>query len=129
MAMGRWISGERTVYVDLGQVGFLRPAPADAFMQAANLGVIWRNALSRGATRLIANGMVTTNQDPSRFFGTRFAPHQCGGRLPLGGYRNLGVSQRCRPKIRSYCCRSSRNTVTLRLVSSRSSVSWPPAPA
>src|SRR5665811_2177973 len=63
MAMRRWISGEPTVYVDLDQVGFLRPAPSDASLQAANLGVIWRNALSRGAHRLIANGMVATNED------------------------------------------------------------------
>ncbi len=63
MAMRRWVSGERTVYVDLDQVGFLRPAPSDASLQAANLGVIWRNALSRGAHRLIANGMVPTNED------------------------------------------------------------------
>jgi broad-specificity NMP kinase len=65
MAMRRWASGERTVYVDLDQVGFLRPAPSDASLQAANLGVIWRNALSRGANRLIANSMVTTNEDLS----------------------------------------------------------------
>jgi len=63
MAMREWISGERTVYVDLDQVGFLRPEPSDASLQAANLGVIWRNALSRGANRLIANGMVTTNEN------------------------------------------------------------------
>jgi predicted kinase len=63
MAMRRWVSGERTVYVDLDQVAFLRPAPSDASLQGANLGVIWRNALSRGANRLIANGMVTTNED------------------------------------------------------------------
>jgi hypothetical protein len=63
MAMRRWISGERTVYVDLDQVGFLRPEPSDASLQAANLGVIWRNALSRGGRWLIANGMVTTNED------------------------------------------------------------------
>jgi len=63
MAMRRWVSGERTVYVDLDQVGFLRPAPSDASLRAANLAVIWRNALSRGAHRLIANGMVTANAD------------------------------------------------------------------
>jgi hypothetical protein len=63
MAMRRWVSGERTAYVDLDQVGFLRPVPSDASLQAANLGVIWRNALSRGAGQLIANGMVTTSED------------------------------------------------------------------
>ena len=63
MAMRRWASGERTVYVDLDQVGFLRPAPLDSSLQGANLGVIWRNALARGANHLIANGMVTTNED------------------------------------------------------------------
>ena len=62
LAMRRWASGERTAYVDLDQVGFLRPAPSDASLQAANLGVIWRNALSRGANRLIANGLVPTNE-------------------------------------------------------------------
>ena len=63
LAMRRWISGERTVYVDLDQVGFLRPALPDASLQAANLGMIWRNALARGTSRLIANGMVTTHED------------------------------------------------------------------
>ena len=63
MAMRRWVSGERTAYVDLDQLGFLRPAPSDASLQGANLGVIWRNALARGANRLIANGMVTTHED------------------------------------------------------------------
>ena len=63
MAMRRWVSGESTVYVDLDQLGFLRPAPSDASLQGANLGVIWRNALARGANRLIANGMVTTHED------------------------------------------------------------------
>jgi len=63
LAMRRWVGGERTAYVDLDQVGFLRPAPPDASLQAANLGVIWRNALSRGANRLVANGMVTTSED------------------------------------------------------------------
>jgi hypothetical protein len=57
MAMSRWVSGEPTVYVDLDQVGFLRPAPSDASLQAANLGVIWRNALSRGANvRMTCSG-------------------------------------------------------------------------
>jgi len=63
MAMRRWVNGERTVYVDLDQVGFLRPALLDVSLQAANLAVIWRNALIRGASRLIANGMVTTHED------------------------------------------------------------------
>jgi hypothetical protein len=63
LAMRRWVNGERTVYVDLDQVGFLRPAPPDASLQGANLGVIWRHALSRGADHLIANGMVTTKED------------------------------------------------------------------
>jgi predicted kinase len=63
LAMRRWVSGERTVYVDLDQVAFLRPAPSDARLQAANLGVIWRIALSRGASGLIVNGMVPTNVD------------------------------------------------------------------
>jgi len=63
LAMRRWVAGQPTLYVDLDQVGFLRPAPPDSSLQAANLGVLWRNALSRGATHLIANGMVTTNRD------------------------------------------------------------------
>jgi AAA domain len=63
LAMRRWVSGERTAYVDLDQVGILRPAPVESSLQAANLGVIWRNALSGGAGRLIANGMVTTKED------------------------------------------------------------------
>jgi len=63
MAMRRWASGERTMYVDLDQVGFLRPAPSDSSLLAANLGAIWRTALSRGANHLVANGMVTTRED------------------------------------------------------------------
>jgi len=63
LAMRRWVSGERSVYVDLDQVAFLRPAPADSSLQAANLAVIWRNALACGAGHLIANGMVTTEEN------------------------------------------------------------------
>ena len=77
MAMRRWVSGERTLYVDLDQVGFLRPVPSDASLQAANLGVIWRNALSRGASRLIANGMVTTHEDLA-ILRPAVGPHQSG---------------------------------------------------
>ena len=65
MAMRSWSAGARTAYVDLDQLGFLRPEPAGISLRAANLGVIWRNAVARGARRLIANGLVTTHEDLS----------------------------------------------------------------
>ena len=63
MAQRYWNLGTRTAYVDLNQVGFLRPNPTDLSLSAANLGVIWRNSLARGAQHLIADGTFTTRED------------------------------------------------------------------
>ncbi len=49
-------------YVDLEQVGFIKPAPADALqvhrLRARNLAAIWQNYRAEGATHLVATGPV-----------------------------------------------------------------------
>jgi guanylate kinase len=49
-------------YVDLNQLGFVRPATADDprghGIKARNLGAIWRNYRAAGATHLVASGPV-----------------------------------------------------------------------
>ncbi len=60
-------AGRRTCYVDLDQISFLRGAgPTDADRTAlrnANLAAVWSNAAARGATALIANGMIGGDHD------------------------------------------------------------------
>jgi broad-specificity NMP kinase len=55
-------------YVDLEQIGFLRPAPRDALwrhrLKARNLAAIWRNYRAASATHLIATGTI---EDPAAF--------------------------------------------------------------
>jgi hypothetical protein len=54
--------GHRAAYLDFDQIGFCLPAPADDpenhRMSASNLGVMWPNFRSAGATCLIASGIV-----------------------------------------------------------------------
>ncbi|MDR2985127.1 MAG: AAA family ATPase, partial [Nocardiopsaceae bacterium] len=49
-------------YVDLEQIGFIRPAPRDAEqchrLRARNLAAIWRNYRAAGATHLVATGPI-----------------------------------------------------------------------
>jgi len=49
-------------YVDLEQIGHVRPAPRDVLqrhrIRARNLAAIWRNYRAAGATRLIATGPI-----------------------------------------------------------------------
>jgi len=48
-------------YIDLGQLGFLRPAGGDAVdhrLRARNLAAMWRNYHAAGATHLIATGPI-----------------------------------------------------------------------
>lgn len=51
-------------YVDLAQVGFLRPAaaadPGGHRLKARNLAAIWRNYRAAGATHLVATGMIAS---------------------------------------------------------------------
>jgi adenylylsulfate kinase-like enzyme len=55
-------AGHRAAFVDLDQVGFLRPVPAgdpgNHRLKAANLGAVWRSFHDAGATCLIAVGPV-----------------------------------------------------------------------
>ena len=54
--------GVKAAYVDLGQIGFLRPAPVDDpgnhRLKAANLGVMWPVFREHGARCLIVSGPV-----------------------------------------------------------------------
>lgn len=54
--------GVKVVYVDLGQIGFLRPAPADDpgnhRLKAANLGAMWPVFQEHGARCLVVSGQV-----------------------------------------------------------------------
>ena len=49
-------------YVDLEQIGFIRPAPCDAMqrhrLRARNVAAIWRNYRAAGATHLVATGPI-----------------------------------------------------------------------
>jgi broad-specificity NMP kinase len=49
-------------YVDLEQIGSIRPAPSDALqrhrLRARNLAAIWRNYRAAGATHLVATGSI-----------------------------------------------------------------------
>jgi predicted ABC-type ATPase len=55
-------------YVDLRQIGFLRPAhesdPDNQRLKARNLAAIWRNYHAAGATHLVASGII---DDPADF--------------------------------------------------------------
>jgi adenylylsulfate kinase-like enzyme len=54
-------------YVDLAQVGFLRPAaaadPGGHRLKARNLAAIWRNYRAAGATHLVVTGMIASQAD------------------------------------------------------------------
>jgi hypothetical protein len=54
-------------YVDLSQIGFLRPAAADdpenQRLKARNLAAIWRNYRAAGATHLVATGTIASSSD------------------------------------------------------------------
>jgi RecA/RadA recombinase len=54
-------------YVDLAQIGFLRPAaggdPGGHRLKARNLAAIWRNYRAAGATHLVATGLIASQAD------------------------------------------------------------------
>jgi adenylylsulfate kinase-like enzyme len=56
------LAGSRAAYLDLEQVGFLRPAraadPGDHRLKAANLASVWRGLRASGAECLVAVGAV-----------------------------------------------------------------------
>jgi predicted ABC-type ATPase len=60
-------------YVDLRQVGFLRPAdesdPDNHRLKARNLAAIWRNYQAAGATHLVAAGQVGDQADLQLYAG------------------------------------------------------------
>ena len=53
-------------YVDLDQIGFIRPAPGSRagrhVLKARNLAAIWQNCRAAGATHLIATGPIEDNE-------------------------------------------------------------------
>ncbi|WP_203785500.1 AAA family ATPase [Paractinoplanes rishiriensis] len=53
------LAGAHTAFLDLQQIGFLRPEPADDHrLKAANLAAIWRTYYEAGARRLVVVGSV-----------------------------------------------------------------------
>ncbi len=66
-------AGRTAGYVDLAQVGFLRPAaagdPGGHRLKARNLAAIWRNYRAAGATHLVATGMIASRADLRRYAG------------------------------------------------------------
>jgi hypothetical protein len=58
-------------YVDLGQIGFVRPAdagdPGHQRLRARNLAAIWRNYRAAGATHLVAAGAIGSPADLGRY--------------------------------------------------------------
>jgi hypothetical protein len=54
-------------YVDLGQIGLVRPAdagdPGHQRLRARNLAAIWRNYRAAGATHLVATGAIGSQAD------------------------------------------------------------------
>jgi hypothetical protein len=58
-------------YVDLAQVGFLRPAaaadPDGHLLKARSLAAIWRNYRAAGATHLVVTGMIASRADLRRY--------------------------------------------------------------
>ena len=60
-------------YVDLAQVGFLRPAaaadPGGHQMKARTLAAIWRNYRVAGATHLVATGIIASRADLRLYTG------------------------------------------------------------
>ncbi|RKN35166.1 AAA family ATPase [Streptomyces hoynatensis] len=67
----------RTAYLDLAQVGFLRPAPPDDReghrLKAANLAALWPRFLAAGARCLVLSGPVH-DQDTARSYAAAL-PH------------------------------------------------------
>jgi hypothetical protein len=63
-------------YVDLSQLGFIRPGaagdPGRQRLKARSLAAIWRNYQAGGATHLVAVGAI----------GSRRSPPRAAGRVP-----------------------------------------------
>src|SRR5215831_8510395 len=58
-------SGATAAYVDLDQIGFIRPGstsdPGNHRLKAGNLGVMWQTYHAAGARHLIATGPIDSN--------------------------------------------------------------------
>jgi DNA polymerase III delta prime subunit len=93
-------------YVDLGQIGFLRPGgasdPRDQSLGARNLAAIWRTYRSAGASRLVVTGHIDSE-----------AEFQCYARELPGAQIAL-----CR-------LRAEREELTRRILSRGAGGSWP----
>jgi hypothetical protein len=60
-------AGVRTAFADLAQIGFLRPAPADHALRAANLAAMWETYHARGARRMVVAGHVERTEDVAAY--------------------------------------------------------------
>ena len=60
-------AGLTTGYVDLSQIGFLRPCaegdPGCQRLKARNLAAVWRNYRAAGVTHLVATGIIASQAD------------------------------------------------------------------
>lgn len=68
------LSGVHTAFLDLDQIGFLRPVPVDDplnhRLKAANLASIWPAYSAAGARRLVIVGPVSDPSDVAAYTGT-----------------------------------------------------------
>jgi hypothetical protein len=64
-------AGLTTGYVDLSQIGFVRPAgasdPGSQHLIARNLAAMWANFQAAGASHLVASGLITGPADLERY--------------------------------------------------------------
>ncbi|MEV0715277.1 AAA family ATPase [Asanoa sp. NPDC050611] len=61
------LAGVHTAFVDLEQIGFCRPAPADHRLRSANLAALWRTYHARGARRLVVVGHIDGPADVAAY--------------------------------------------------------------
>jgi hypothetical protein len=77
-------------YVDLSQIGFVRPAhehdPDNQRLKARNLAAIWRNYLAAGATHLVVTGTIAGQADLRRYADELDGTHVTLTRLRAGGH-------------------------------------------
>ena len=81
-------AGIAAAFVDLGQIGFSRPAPADDpdnhRMKAANLAAMWTTYRDAGADCMIVNGAVYRAEDVQHYSDALLAATVTLGRLTAG---------------------------------------------
>ena len=99
------LAGSRTAYLDLEQVGFLRPDrvadPGNHRVKAANLAVVWRTFRASGADCLVAVGAVEDPEAEAAY--TAALPHVdltvCRGSLHPDGRPAEQVAREILAKI------------------------------